>query len=36
MILHGSPVVIADAELALGLLDQPLAVDQRHDNGVTL
>jgi len=34
--LHGAPVVVSDAELALGLLDEPLAVDERHDDGVTL
>lgn len=34
--LHRAPIIVTDAELALGLLDQPLAVDQRHDDGVAL
>lgn len=34
--LHGTPVVVADAQAALGLLHQALAVDERHDDRVAL
>ena len=34
--LHRAPIIVTDAELSLGLLDQPLTVDQGHDDGVAL